>query len=196
MKGKNNVRIVISRHCATQMNDNNLLQGTWMDFPLSDNGEIQADELSKNIKDYMKGSKFDFVIASNTQRAIQTAGKIAPKKHILTDDRILVYDIGTADAEKKDEAKTVLGFPIPGIYKKMENPLKYYLRVKDFFKTILNDGLFNNKTILIVTHKDITALAEHFLGGKGLKESLGMGLRNGDFRAYDMVGENKNEREY
>lgn len=195
MKVKNNVKIFIARHCSTEMNDRDLLQGSWMDFPLSRNGRKQAEVLAENIRAVMNGNSFDFIIASDTQRTVQTAREIAPQKEILIDNRILVYDIGTADAEKKDEARTIFGFPIPGIYKKMENPFKYYRRVRSFFKDVLNDENFNNKKLLIVTHEDITALAEHFLNGVGIKKSLGKGLGNGYFRVYDIIGENSNERE-
>ena len=193
-KKKNNLEVVITRHCATELNDKNLLQGSWLDFPLSENGREQAKLLGEAVREAINYEKFDFVIVSNTQRTDQTARFIAPENDIKMDSRVLVFDIGTADAVHESEAKTFKGFPIPGIYKKMENPFKYYKRIKSFFSDLMFCPEFNNKRVLVVTHKDVTALAEHFLEDEKLIKSLKMGQDNGEFKIYKITGDNESER--
>lgn len=178
--------IYIARHCATMINDEDRLQGSWIDCPLSKNGKKQAEELHNNICKNLNGKNFDLIIVSPTFRTMETAEIVSPDTKTIIDSRILVYDIGTADAVKKDDAYTFKGFPIPGIYKKMENPYKYYKRVDSFFEDLTKNPAFNDLTILVVTHEDITALANHFLLGKNLLSSLKTGLDNGKFAKYEL----------
>lgn len=178
--------IYIARHCATMINDQQRLQGSWLDCPLSQNGIKQAKELRENINIDLNGKNFDLVIVSPTFRTIETGEIVSPDTKTIIDSRILVYDIGTADAVKKEDAHTIKGFPIPGIYKKMENPYKYYKRVKSFFEDLKNNPVFDNMKILVVTHEDITALANHFILGEKLLDSLKTGLKNGQFTKYEI----------
>ena len=87
------MNIYIVRHGQTKLNAERRVQARKGE-PLNEIGIKQANEL----KDKFEKEKvnFDLVFSSPQERAIQTA-EIVSKKKAIIDNRLDVYDLGTAD---------------------------------------------------------------------------------------------------
>ncbi len=72
MSNKQNVHLVLARHCETEWNALHKLQGQ-VDIPLNEKGKSQAQELAQEFK----GEIFHGIYASNLKRAHETASIIA-----------------------------------------------------------------------------------------------------------------------
>lgn len=190
MKVLNNVTLVVARHCATQLNDEGRIRVlAWMSLYLQT--EKNRRFLADNINTFMNGRRFDFAFCSPSKRAEETTRIAVPYLEPTIDSRVLVYDIGTADGLLEEETKNFKGFPLPFVYKDMENPLSYFLRVRSFFVELVTDPAFNNKNVFLSTHKDITALVKYFFSRKRLLSSLEDGQNNGNFKVYELLGKNR-----
>ena len=91
------MNLYIVRHGQTRLNAEHRVQGR-KGAPLNEVGIEQAKELNRKFRE--EGIKFDYVYSSPQERAIKTA-KIASgienTEDIIVDDRLDVYDLGTAD---------------------------------------------------------------------------------------------------
>ena len=174
--------IYVIRHGATRLNSEGRLQGRDGE-PLNELGVQQAKDLS----DKLKGVKFDCVFSSPQQRAVQTAF-IATGITPTIDNRLDVFDLGSADRLKKDEVSYALGgfIPDPTKYVGVENPKAYFERVFSFLNDISKDSTMKDKNILICGHKCTTAcIACYFKGMPKIENVMDYSLKNGEFATYN-----------
>ncbi|MDN2453457.1 histidine phosphatase family protein [Lactobacillus sp. UCMA15818] len=90
--------LYIVRHGQSKANAAGILQGSLINTPLSEKGQIQA----KNVHDAFekKSLHFDLVFASPLLRAAQTAAIIAPEATTIFDERLKEFDYGDWDGQK------------------------------------------------------------------------------------------------
>ncbi len=176
--------IIVARHCQTQFNLERRLQGSRFDLNLTDVGRYQAEMMCDRIHFLLQKQKVDRVYCSPTLRAMETAKIICPEAQIITNKKLLPFDIGTADGKKPEEIISFKRVPIPGIYKKMENIFSYYIRTKQALKEVLQES--KDGITLIITHEDISAMFEKLLMKKPIYAVPNLGLKNGEFRIYDI----------
>ena len=81
--------IYIVRHGQTELNSRMQLQGR-SNHPLNEAGLSQANDVRERLREV----RFSAVYSSPLQRAVQTAGIIAPDAEIVTDDRLIEMDYG------------------------------------------------------------------------------------------------------
>ncbi|KAJ2794270.1 hypothetical protein H4R20_006281 [Coemansia guatemalensis] len=91
--------ILLARHGQTEANAAGIIQGSKINPPLNQCGEIQADALAEAMKD----EKLDWIVTSGLERAIQTGNRVA-KYHsdapFVSDARLNEICWGEADGQK------------------------------------------------------------------------------------------------
>ncbi len=175
--------IYVIRHGQTLLNSEGRLQGRNGE-PLNEVGIQQAEELKIKLKNI----KFDYVFSSPQERAVQTA-YIASNIMPTIDNRLDVYDLGSADRLRKEEVSYVLGgfIPDPTKYAGVENPKEYFKRVFNFLDEIKANTNMRDKNILICGHKCTTAcIACYFKGMPKIDDYMDYSLKNGEFVTYDI----------
>lgn len=182
--------LIVARHCETILNEENRIQGTASDYGLTAKGVLQAKIMGYKIYDLIHGHKIDVIYASDSKRAKETAKNISPHSKLVVDDRLLPYDVGTADGLMFSELKHIKRFPNPLVYKNMENFFTYLKRTKEVLKNIMLEN--ENKVVLVVTHEDVSAIFEKHLLKKSYLSVPKRGLNNGEFRLYHVLNYNKN----
>ena len=158
--------IYVVRHGETKLNEEGKLQGRNGE-DLNENGIKQA----KNLAQKLSKVKFDIVISSPQNRAIQTA-KIISLKTPLIDKRIDVYDLGEADRMKKDDVEMMGFIPNPEKYNGVENFEDFVDRIKDFLQSIKNIENIKDLNILIVGHKCTVGAIDTYFNSSNMKGVL------------------------
>lgn len=180
---KHTIRLIVARHCQTLLNVDDRYQGTKFDYPLTQVGMEQAFNLGDALDDHFKTTPVDKIIISDTWRAQQTAYLVTNgNTEIEYDKRLNPFGLGNADGKTAREMFTLFRFPI--FARGKENFPKYLKRIRSF----LTDTLKNNmgKTILIVTHEDITGVMDSYLTNTFILKAPFSGLKNGAAKIYDI----------
>ena len=148
------MNIYIVRHGQTKLNAERRVQARKGE-PLNEIGIKQANEL----KDKFEKEKvnFDLVFSSPQERAIQTA-EIVSKKKAIIDNRLDVYDLGTADRMLISEIKMTGIVPDMNIYDGVENVSDYKKRILSFINEIIEKYKNEDVNILIAGHKCTTGM--------------------------------------
>lgn len=89
--------LYIVRHGQSEANAAGILQGSLIDTPLSEKGQLQALNVHNHLEKL--DLHFDIVIASPLLRAAQTAQIIAPTKPTIYDSRLKEFDYGDWDGQ-------------------------------------------------------------------------------------------------
>lgn len=87
--------LYVIRHGETDVNKEGRVQGR-NGLPLNNSGFQQAESLKEKID----GIQFNYIFSSPQERAVQTA-EIATGMQACNDERLNVFDLGTADGLKK-----------------------------------------------------------------------------------------------
>ena len=141
--------IYFVRHGETDYNVLGIAQGQ-LDIPLNENGLIQAEKLSVDLKDY----HFDVIYSSPLIRAKKTA-EIINQYHgveIIYDDRLKEFYAGKRQGTKSNEWTSEMNEDF------MNNPEKYGAESNDSFYQRCVDAykdLPTNKDILVVAHAGV-----------------------------------------
>ena len=96
------MNLYIVRHGQTRFNAEHRAQGR-IGAPLNEIGIQQAKELRKKFKN--KKITFDYIYSSPQERAIQTAEISTDRTDIIIDERLDVYDLGSADGMLMSDVK-------------------------------------------------------------------------------------------
>lgn len=151
--------LYIVRHGQTNWNTLNKRQGH-TNIPLNETGIKQA----KKLKDELKNIKFDYVISSPLDRAIQTA-KIISGKDPLIDERLIERNNGKLEGLTGDEiAKVQKQENYSDELYEVETISDLQKRAEDFIKEIL--AKYPGKDILIVTHVGLIMNIRCYLDGE------------------------------
>ena len=188
---KFNINIVVARHGSTILNEQNRYQGSGNDYPLTQKGANEIALLKQKMDKF--GFSFDAIITSDTIRAQQTAEILTDvsREKFVVDPRIKAFDLGDAEAKREDEMFTLCRFPILARHK--ENFAKYLKRVRMFLRDTLAE--YNGKTILIVTHEDISGLIDSYLSNYFILKAPRNGIKNGNARFYRLTDDNVYSKE-
>ena len=171
--------IYVIRHGQTDLNKEKRMQGR-MGLPLNDYGIKQAENLREKIKDI----KFDYVISSPQERAIQTAEIVTGLK-VRIDARLDVFDLGDADRLKTTEVKMAGVVPDSSVYKGIEETNDFVERVFNFMSEL--ERKFGDKelNILLSGHRCTTGcIGSYFEGIPKDKNILRFSSNNGDYKIY------------
>lgn len=177
--------LIVARHCQTQLNAENRIQGGKSDYDLTNFGKEQANFLKYVVHKELGFHKIDKVYCSDRKRAMHTAEIVAPESKIEVDNRLTAYDLGTAEGIKFEELKSIKRYPLPIIYKKKENLISYVRRVKTALSDIAKAN--KGKVVLLVTHEDVSAVIDKYMTGKSILSVPSLGLKNGEFRTYHLL---------
>ena len=175
------MKIYLIRHGQTDRNKQKRLQGR-NGLPLNQEGVSQAKLLSQKLKDV----KFDFVYSSPQQRAVDTATIVTNKQPII-DNRIDVFDLGSADGLLVEEAIAFFKvIPDPTVYEGVEIIDDFIKRVYAFMDELVTKYKDQNVTIAICGHKCTTGcMSAYFEGIPKDKNFLNLSVKNGDCKIYE-----------
>jgi uncharacterized phosphatase len=179
MKGATTM-IYVVRHGQTDVNKEGRLQGR-AGLPLNEEGIHQA----KDLREKLKHIKFDYVISSPQERAVQTA-EIATRLTPIIEERLNVFDLGTADGLKKEEVKLYGAIPDPSIYEGVEDMNDYAKRVFHFMQELQHKYGDKDVTILLSGHRCTTGcIGAYFEGIPEDKNIIRFSSNNGDYKTYE-----------
>lgn len=153
------MNLYVIRHGQTDMNKMGLTQGRH-GLPLNEVGLSQAHETA----DKLKGVKFDYIYSSPETRAIQTAEIVTGVEPII-DDRINVYDVGSATGIPRKDLIMVDGIIDSNFYQGVEKLDDYFDRVYGFMDYIL-DTYKGDENILLSCHECTTGCIHTYFHGK------------------------------
>lgn len=180
------MNIYIVRHGQTNLNSERKVQGRNGE-PLNETGILQAKDLQNKFE--TENIKFDFVFSSPQERAIQTA-EISSKMKPIIDNRLDVYDLGTADRLPITEVKLTGVVPDMSIYDGVENVEDYKERIYSFINEIIEKYKNEDVNILIVGHKCttgiISAYFENFKVETIYDNFLQLACKNGEYKKYTL----------
>lgn len=156
------MNLYIARHGQTKLNAEHRAQGRNGE-PLNEVGIEQAKELKKKFD--AEKIKFDYIYSSPQERAIQTAKIASGEKNIIIDNRLNVYDLGTADGMLMSEIKITGTVPDMNVYDGVEKLEHYKKRIYSFIFEIIEKYKNTDCNILIVGHKDSTGMLSAYFEG-------------------------------
>ena len=144
--------IYVVRHGQTNVNAEHRAQGR-NGLPLNEEGIKQAEALNKKFKE--EGIAFDFIYSSPQERAIQTAKICSGNEEIIVDERLNVYDLGSADGLLMSEIKITGTVPDMSVYSGVEELDHYKKRIISFIEEIID----------VVGHKDSSGMLDAYFNG-------------------------------
>lgn len=156
------MNLYIVRHGQTRLNAEHRAQGRNGE-KLNKVGIEQAKELKKKFDE--EKIKFDYIYSSPQERAIQTAKISTEENNIIIDNRLNVYDLGTADGMLMSEIKITGTVPDMNIYDGVEKLEDYKKRIYSFIFEIIEKYKNTDFNILIVGHKDSTGMLSAYFEG-------------------------------
>lgn len=177
--------IYIARHGQTNINAENRAQGRNGE-PLNQIGIAQAESLKKKFED--ENIVFDYIYSSPQERAMQTAKISTNRNDIIVDERLNVYDLGTADGMLMSDIKITGTVPDMNVYKGVEKLEDYKKRIYSFVEEILEKYKDTDKNILIVGHKDSTGMISAYFEGFKVEtiydDYLQLAVQNCEYKKY------------
>jgi uncharacterized phosphatase len=174
--------IYVIRHGQTDMNKQGRMQGR-KGVTLNEEGIRQA----KDLKQQLSHIRFDHVISSPQERAVQTA-EIATGMSCMIDSRLDVFDIGEADGLLKGEVKMDGPLPDPSYYNGVEDTEQYMKRILHFMEELHRLHGNENKNIFISGHRCTTgAIGAFFNGIPNDQNILNFSSNNGEYKQYEFT---------
>lgn len=155
--------LYIVRHGQTNLNAEHRAQGRKNGEPLNEVGVQQAKELKKKFDE--EKLIFDYIYSSPQERAIQTAKISTGRDDIIVDERLNVYDLGSADGMLMSDIKITGTVPDMSIYTGVENLEDYKKRIYSFINELIDKYGDSDVNILIVGHKDSTGMLSAYFEG-------------------------------
>ena len=122
--------IYVARHGQTNINAEHRAQGRRSGKPLNTVGIEQVMKLGEKFKE--ENIKFDYIFSSPQERAIQTAKISTNRNDIIIDERLDVYDLGSADGMLMSDIKIIGTVPDMNIYSGVEKLEDYKKRIYGF----------------------------------------------------------------
>jgi len=176
--------IYVVRHGQTDLNKEKKAQGR-KGLPLNEEGRRQAEELGKKFKE--EKIIFDYVYSSPQERSVETA-KICSNNKIITDNRLDVYDLGSADNLPMSEIRMTGTVPDMNIYSGVEDLNNYKKRIYFFIEELINKYKNTDYKILIVGHKDSSGMLDAYFTNIEVNtiydDYLKLAVKNGEYKKY------------
>jgi broad specificity phosphatase PhoE len=160
------IQITYFVHGTTTDNEKHLSSG-WYDVELSDLGVKQSIEL----KDQIKGKKFDTVFCSDLKRAITSAElTFKDEVQIIQDKRLRECNYGEFNAKSSNVVEPMQEKSITKRFPKGESYEDVKARVADFLDFLKKD--YAGKSIAIVAHKAPQLALDVLLKGKTWEQAF------------------------
>lgn len=179
------MNLYIVRHGQTKLNAEHRAQGRNGE-PLNEVGIEQAKELKKKFE--TEKIKFDYIYSSPQERAIQTAKICTGENNIIIDNRLNVYDLGSADGMLMADIKITGTVPDMNIYDGVEKLEDYKKRIYSFINEVIEQYKNADYNILIVGHKDSTGMLSAYFEGFEVKtiydDYLKLASSNCEYKKY------------
>lgn len=179
------MNLYIVRHGQTELNAEHRAQGR-NGKPLNEVGIEQAKELKKKFE--KENIKFDYIYSSPQERAIQTAKISTGIDDIIIDDRLNVYDLGSADGMLMSEIKITGTVPDMSLYSGVEQLENFKKRIYSFINEITEKYKNQNINILVVGHKCTTGMISAYFDGFVVEtiydDYLKLASKNCEFKKY------------
>ncbi|MGN0993237.1 MAG: histidine phosphatase family protein [Bacilli bacterium] len=156
------MNLYIVRHGQTELNAEHRAQGR-NGKTLNEVGIEQAKELKKKFE--KENIKFHYIYSSPQERAIQTAKISTGIDDIIIDDRLNVYDLGTADGMLMSDIEITGTVPDMSVYDGVEKLEDYKKRIYSFINEITEKYRNQNINILVVGHKCTTGMLSAYFDG-------------------------------
>ena len=158
------MKIILLRHCETEENKKNILQGA-KSCSLDDDGV----KIAKNIRDELNELGSFIAITSPAIRAVQTADIVSRNRYLL-DERLLPFGLGSAEGKCKANVDMRGSIPNPDVYVDMESPDLFVARVNEFFEELkeCDDIAKEELTFLVCGHKTTLGAICALVEGKSL----------------------------
>lgn len=183
------MNLYVIRHGQTKLNAEQRLQGRKGE-PLNNIGIEQAQNLGLIFK--KEHILFSYVYSSPQERAVQTA-KISTGQDPIIDNRLEVFNLGTADRLLKSEVKMRGCIPNPDYYQNVENIIEYKNRIFSFLDELIAKYGNTSKNILVSGHKCttgcISAYFQEFKIENEYDDFLSLSSPNGTYKKYPTVKE-------
>ena len=158
------------RHGQTDLNLNRKMQGGQTEKDLNETGIKQAQETKKELSEI----KYDLIICSTMNRAIQTAKIISEGRDVefITDERIRERKLGVMEGNDITEEceKRIWDYNLNEEIPEGESVKEFEKRILDFLNDIKNK--YSDKTILIVAHGGVAKIIKKYLYGMPKEENL------------------------
>lgn len=177
------MNIYIIRHGQTQNNLNNQYYGS-LDVSLTDKGIKQMKALSSEL-DHIR---FDKIYSSSARRALESLEVCLPRYYheAIVDQRLCEINFGDFEGKTYEEISQLYPNEAANWKKdwksfcppKGEPFIKFYLRVSDFFKEILDNNVDN---ILIMAHSGVIKAIYCYILGQNLDLYWNFTCHNGKF---------------
>ncbi|MBE5757729.1 MAG: histidine phosphatase family protein [Clostridiales bacterium] len=142
----NMVKLIYFVHGTTTDNADKLCSG-WKQAMLNDLGKEQAVNLGNVSRE--RGDKFDVIITSDLNRAIESSHLAFPKENKLVDSRLRECNYGDFDGKHKSFVK--YEEHIEESFPNGESLIDVENRMREFLDFIIQN--YNGKTIGIVAHR-------------------------------------------
>lgn len=146
MENNNETKIIYFVHGTTTDNAEKLCSG-WKEAMLNELGKEQAKKLGNVIRN--KGIKFDFLITSDLQRAIDSSNIAFPEYKKITDNRLRECNYGELDGKHK--SLVIYEEHIDNSFSNGESLKDVENRMREFIKFLKEN--YQGKTIGIVAHR-------------------------------------------
>ncbi|RTZ68795.1 MAG: histidine phosphatase family protein [Aquificaceae bacterium] len=162
------MRIYLLRHAQSEGNKRGLFQGS-LDFPLSEEGKLQAQRAGE----FLKRFEFDLVVSSPQKRALQTARIVADilGLKLKVDERLREISYGVLEGKSHREVENWSEYQ-----KWLENPVKNPLqgvdpmdKLQERVESFLNEVPQWGKSVLAVTHGGIVRAIICTVGNLGME---------------------------
>ena len=158
------------RHGQTDLNLQRKMQGGQTEKDLNETGIKQAQETKRELSDI----KYDLIICSPMNRAIQTAKIISDGRDVefFTDERIRERKLGVMEGNDITEEceKKIWDYKLNEEIPEGESVKEFEKRILDFLNDIKNK--YSDKTILIVAHGGVAKIIKKYLYGMPKEENL------------------------
>lgn len=158
------------RHGQTDLNLNRKMQGGQTEKDLNETGIKQAQETKKELSEI----KYDLIICSPMNRAIQTAKIISEGRDVefITDERIRERKLGVMEGNDITEEceERIWDYNLNEEIPEGESVKEFEKRILDFLNDIKNK--YSDKTILIVAHGGVAKIIKKYLYGMPKEENL------------------------
>lgn len=170
------MRLILARHGETDFNEQDILQGQ-VDCPLNERGRLQAVALAEALKEEV----LDAVYCSDLQRSRVTAEIIAHRHTLpvrsIKEARERSFGVfeGTSRSQFYNRERS-LSAPHRHRPENGESFVDLYHRARRFLAML--DKLYDQETVLFVSHGDFSRVCLGILTGKSVQEACQIRQKN------------------
>ncbi len=165
------MKIMFVRHGK----DSDEHRGGWSNLDLVPEGVLQTESLAEYLKENKEKYGISYIVTSDLQRALTTAGIIADKLNIpvLSDERLREINNGDLAGMPNSEADILYpdlyfsSLDMNEKYPNGESPIEFYERIKLWLNDFVSEYKNSAENIMVVTHGGVINVIYHIVNGIG-----------------------------